>query len=80
MTEDCQVELEEVRVRKDDGEENEEGKGCFGTGLRRTSGMQRKDSSSTPESALITKSSGSSSSFQVDVFVLYVYGSSSSSS
>ncbi|CAB1442706.1 unnamed protein product [Pleuronectes platessa] len=37
-------------------------------------------SSSTPESALITKSSGTSSSFQVDVFVFYLYGSSSSSS
>ena len=30
-------------------------------------------------SALITKTSGTSSSFQVDVFVFYVYGSSSSS-
>ena len=36
-------------------------------------------SSSTPASALITKSSGISSCFQVDVFVFYVYGSSSSS-
>ena len=36
-------------------------------------------SSSTPASALITKSSGISSCFQVDVFVFYVFGSSSSS-
>ncbi|CAB1421000.1 unnamed protein product [Pleuronectes platessa] len=33
--------------------------------------------SSTPASALITKSSGTSSCFQVDVFIFYVYGSSS---
>ena len=36
-------------------------------------------SSSTPASALITKSSGISSCFQVDVFVFYMFGSSSSS-
>ena len=36
-------------------------------------------SSSTSASALITKSSGISACFQVDVFVVYVYGSSSSS-
>ncbi|CAB1458341.1 unnamed protein product [Pleuronectes platessa] len=35
--------------------------------------------SSTPESALITRRSGISSCFQVDVFVFYVSGSSSSS-
>ncbi|CAB1427628.1 unnamed protein product [Pleuronectes platessa] len=36
-------------------------------------------SSSTPASALITRRSGISSCFQVDVFVFYVSGSSSSS-
>ncbi|CAB1453242.1 unnamed protein product [Pleuronectes platessa] len=36
-------------------------------------------SSSTPDSALITRRSGISSCFQVDVFVFYVSGSSSSS-
>ncbi|CAB1438403.1 unnamed protein product [Pleuronectes platessa] len=36
-------------------------------------------SSSTPESALITRRSGISLCFQVDVFVFYVSGSSSSS-
>ncbi|CAB1426174.1 unnamed protein product [Pleuronectes platessa] len=41
--------------------------------------QQGRSLSSTPASALITRRSGISSCFQVDVFVFYVSGSSSSS-
>ncbi|CAB1428954.1 unnamed protein product [Pleuronectes platessa] len=44
-----------------------------------SAGKGSRGSSSTPESALITRRSGISSCFQVDVFVFYVSGSSSSS-
>ncbi|CAB1459166.1 unnamed protein product [Pleuronectes platessa] len=46
---------------------------------RRKVTRDEKTCSSTPASVLITRRSGISSSFQVDVFVFYVYGSSSSS-